>query len=113
MTILNQTPIMEIDPRWIEAAAALLIGAAICFVIFIFTVCIGCDGGSVTALFATVAAVLISTLIFIGAPEIETERNEYEAIIDETVPIAEVYEKYEVVEQRGDIWVLEDKEINE
>ena len=34
---------------------------------------------------------------------------EYEATIDENVSMKEVYERYEIVEQRGDIWVLRDK----
>ena len=36
--------------------------------------------------------------------------TQYECLIDKSVSMTEVYEKYEVVEQRGDIWVLEDKE---
>ena len=39
-----------------------------------------------------------------------TERYRYEATIDDSVSITEVYDHYNVVEQRGDIWVLEDKE---
>ena len=38
------------------------------------------------------------------------ERNQYECIIDDSVSINEVYENYNVLERRGDIWVLEDKE---
>lgn len=38
------------------------------------------------------------------------ERNQYECIIDDSVSINEVYENYNVIERRGDIWVLEDKE---
>lgn len=36
--------------------------------------------------------------------------TQYECLIDDSVSFAEVYDKYIVVEQRGDIWVLEDKE---
>ena len=39
-----------------------------------------------------------------------TGRYKYEATIDENVPFTEVYEKYDVVKQKGDIWVLKDKE---
>lgn len=41
---------------------------------------------------------------------VPTGRYQYEVTIDETVSISEVYDNYEVIEQRGDIWVLEDKE---
>ena len=37
------------------------------------------------------------------------ERNQYECIIDDSVSINEVYEKYNVIERRGKIWILEDK----
>lgn len=33
----------------------------------------------------------------------------YECIIDSNVSFVELYEKYNVIEQRGDIWVLEEK----
>ena len=39
-----------------------------------------------------------------------TGRYKYEATIDEDVPFTEVYKKYDVVKQKGDIWVLRDKE---
>lgn len=39
-----------------------------------------------------------------------TGRYRYEATIDDSVSITEVYDRYNVVEQRGDIWILEDKE---
>ena len=41
-----------------------------------------------------------------------TGRYKYEATIDENVPFIEVYEKYDVVKQKGNIWVLKDKEVN-
>lgn len=43
--------------------------------------------------------------------EIEpTGRYRYEVTIDDSVSITEVYDHYNIIEQRGDIWVLEDKE---
>ena len=54
------------------------------------------------------------TNIVIGAVDLEKSKNtgryKYEATIDENVPFMEVYEKYDVVKQKGDIWVLRDKE---
>lgn len=38
-----------------------------------------------------------------------TDRYKYECTIDESVSIQDIYDRYEVVEQRGEIWVLEDK----
>ena len=50
----------------------------------------------------------------VGANDIEepTGRYRYEATIDDSVSITEVYDRYKVVERRGDIWILEDKEEN-
>lgn len=36
-------------------------------------------------------------------------RQRHECILDSNVSFVELYEKYDVVEQRGDIWVLEEK----
>lgn len=36
--------------------------------------------------------------------------NQYECLIDKSVSMEDVYEKYTVIERRGDIRVLEDKE---
>lgn len=47
--------------------------------------------------------------IGILAPQVETDRKRYEAIIDDSVTFHEIYEKYKVIDQRGDIWILEDK----
>lgn len=48
--------------------------------------------------------------IGILAPQVETDRKQYEVIIDDSVTFHEIHEKYKVVDQRGDIWILEDKE---
>ena len=49
-----------------------------------------------------------------GAVDLEKSKNtgryKYEATIDKDVPFTEVYKKYDVVKQKGDIWVLRDKE---
>lgn len=37
------------------------------------------------------------------------DRKRYECFIDDSVSMKEVYERYKIIEQRGDIWVLEDK----
>ena len=59
---------------------------------------------------------LIITFITLEAANLEktehTGRYKYEATIDENVPFIEVYKKYDVVKQKGDIWVLKDKEVN-
>ena len=42
--------------------------------------------------------------------EVESGRNRYECLIDDTVPFVEVVENYDVVSQRGELWILEDRD---
>ena len=59
------------------------------------------------------AVLLIMTLIAdlsLIFYEVPTNRYRYEVTIDESVTITEIYDNYDVIEQRGDIWILEDKE---
>ena len=57
----------------------------------------------------SISSLVIALVIGILSPKHLTG-YEYEATIDENVSMKEVYERYEIVEQRGDIWVLKDKE---
>lgn len=56
-------------------------------------------------------ALLCTVLVCVFVPTTHTGEYEYECIIDESVSFNELYEKYEIVEQRGSIWVLKDKGI--
>lgn len=110
VTILNQTEIIRTSLSYIiitilltfiiMAAAALCYGFAETY-----------DYGP-AILFGVVAAFLLVLFIYVQFKDhtINTGRYEYEAIISEDVSFTELYEKYEVVEQRGEIWVLKDKE---
>lgn len=64
-------------------------------------------------IFGTISLLaMIAMPIIIGTSKSHwrtNERNQYECIIDDSVSINEVYENYNVIERRGDIWVLEDK----
>ena len=55
---------------------------------------------------------LIGCLLSVGfGPFTETKR--YEVTFDDEVPIVKVIENYNIIEQRGQIFILEDKEISE
>ena len=54
--------------------------------------------------------IIIITSITSSQKLIPTGRCQYEVTIDDTVSFTELNDKYEVVEQRGKIWILEDKE---
>ena len=59
---------------------------------------------------------LIISFITLEAANLEktehTGQYKYEATIDDNVPFIEVYKKYDIVKQKGDLWVLKDKEKN-
>ena len=107
MTILNQTEILiSIFPEW--AILLTIIG------IFVAGALITCGTASETTALQIGGCVLF--FIFMTAGYIGvifkqgSGRYQYECLLDDTVPYTEIYDKYEVVEQRGSIWVLEDKE---
>lgn len=53
--------------------------------------------------------VLIFVFSWIGRTFVPNRITQYECTIDKDVSFVELYEKYNVIEQRGDIWVLEEK----
>lgn len=60
------------------------------------------------ALICTVSTI-VNFYIYCAKTE-PTGRYRYEVTIDKSVSITDVYDNYNVIEQRGEIWVLEDKE---
>lgn len=102
ITILNQTEITEMG-LW-----SLLVGV-LAFIIVIFFIGAMAKFEAWSAVLGGVVGFIVLVSIFASSVE-PTGRYRYECTIDKSVSMTEVYEKYEVVEQRGDIWVLEDKE---
>ena len=49
--------------------------------------------------------------IFFGTEATDGYYNKYEVIIDDTYSFKELYEKYDVIEQRGNVYVIQDKEL--
>lgn len=108
--ILNKTPIYAV----VGWANAVFVLSCIIFVISLLTMCYAvakdfdilfCFG--LVTLF--VSAMVLFTIGF-WAPEKETDRYRYEVIMDEGVSFEDIYNNYDVIEQRGEICVLEDKE---
>jgi hypothetical protein len=109
VNILNQEAVTE-NPDWsVWALIILAIVAVVCWIIvasrneneiFDFIICllgVGCG----LAFFA----------VMLFDPQAPTDRYRYECTIDESVSIQDIYDNYEVIEQRGQIWILEDKEV--
>lgn len=105
MTIVNQYPVMaERAPVWVIFLT--ILGIAICSCILVLSLA-NKSWSAVIISGCFIASFCI--LLFLGAQKRETGRNRYECLIDGTTPFIEVGENYDIVEQRGDLWVLEDK----
>ena len=108
ITVLNQTEITDMPKCF-----GFIIGTCMLLTVLFFIGMIIFDNITL-GLLSLIAGVccLISVLIG-GINEQPTGRYEYECIIDESVDFVDIYKKYKVIEQRGDIWVLVDKESEE
>lgn len=52
---------------------------------------------------------VLAFIIFLVGLFTSNTISRYECTIDSNVSFVELYEKYDVIEQRGDIWILEGK----
>ena len=53
--------------------------------------------------------IIVFTGILILEHSVMTPVNQYEVIMNDTVPFVKVIEKYDFIEQHGDIYILQDK----
>jgi hypothetical protein len=100
ITVLSQEAAVDFN-------ATVFFGLLLVFVIIGAVVSVATDSNGLG-----VGLVLACMLIFaMPAAYNESEtRFRYECTIDESVSMTDVYERFEIIERRGDIWVLEDKE---
>lgn len=108
ITILN-TIMVDDYARWVLPTVL-----ALGFICIVSLVLMLNSNDSGVIIFGTISLLaMIAMPIIIGTSKSHwriNERNQYECIIDDGTSINEVYENYNVIERRGDIWVLEDKE---
>ena len=104
ITVLNKIAVTGV-PSWvlISAAAILIIG------LIVFAISIIAEWPTWTAIVPIIIILLVWLLCGILNITIKTGEYQYECIIDDSVPYNEVVDNYKIIEQRGDIWVLEDK----
>ena len=67
----------------------------------------GCVG--VTSLLLGLVIFLVGTGFIMDLNEYETGRYKYEVILDDDYPASDLYGKYNIIDQRGEIWVIEDR----
>lgn len=108
ITILNTT-IVDEYAQWVLPTVLAL--GLICIVALVLMLNSKDTGVPIFGTISLLAMIAIHIIVITSKSHWRTnERNQYECIIDDSVSINEVYENYNVLERRGDIWVLEDKE---
>lgn len=104
ITILNKTSVAGL-PTWVSVLAFIIFVTGL----IVFAVSMILDG----PVWITTSSLIISLSIMVTCGIlkciIKTGEYRYECIINDSVPYNEVAENYKIIEQRGDIWVLQDK----
>ena len=104
ITVLNKIAVTGV-PSW-----ALVSAIIICIIGFIvFAISIIIEWRTLTAIVPIIVILFIWFICGIFNITFKTGEYRYECIIDDSVPYNKVVENYKIIEQRGDIWVLEDK----
>ena len=112
--ILNQTEIMSTPSMW-KTLVIIAIITSILSLIFI-AICeeyewdIARLGGITILILSTICFLIGFVVSMCTINTIHTGRYRYEVTVDDDITFDEIMDKYDVVEQRGEIWVLEDKE---
>ena len=107
ITILN-TIIVDDYAQWVLPTVLAL--GFICIVALVLMLNSNDSGVIIFGTISLLAMIAIPIIVITSKSHWRTnERNQYECIIDDSVSINEVYENYNVIERRGDIWVLEEK----
>ena len=105
--ILTKEPILELS-KTLSIICMILFAVFIISLICMF-VFIGKGYCEHLAIFAIISLVSLSSTLIIQSYAKPTGRYKYKVTIDKSVSMIEVYEKYNVIEQDGKIWTIEDK----
>ena len=104
--ILNRTDIMAHPSWWTTLLVVFAIIAAPSLV-----TALSCTNDWVGIISMIMFAISMAALLVLGIiePKEPTGRYQYEVMMDESVPFEDVLENYDIVEQKGKIWILKDK----
>lgn len=103
ITVLNKIAVTGV-PSWIVLSAIILFTIGL----LVFIVSLIADGPAWTVIISLVGLLILVICSILDAT-IKAGEYRYECIIDDSVSYNEVVENYNIIEQRGNIWVLEDK----
>lgn len=107
--VLNKTEIMTISDAGLIWTLILIIGGLIGIVLFLCLTYI--NENFVIGTIFSILALFSGFVVLAAASESKpTGRYQYEVTIDESVLFDDVFENYDIIEQKGKLWILEDKE---
>lgn len=109
---LNTEEILA-PPEWTTTVGLVCIAFTVIFLVL--TIGNYTDGHKIPATVFGILCILsvmsgIGTTFINECVEKPTGRYRYEVTLDDSVTFEYIYDHYKIIEQRGDIWVLEDKE---
>lgn len=111
MTILNQEQIMT---NTNDTGMLFLFFIAFILVIILAMIPADVNDGIFWVIVTAIITCVIGAIILcFSSDETGTGRYKYEVLLSDEIDFKEIYEKYDIKEQRGEIWVLEDKEVEE
>ena len=105
VTILNKIAMTGL-PIWATVLAMVIFILGIG--VFVISIMTDFDWPTWTAIFPILGLVVLIISGILNCT-IKTGEYRYECTIDDSVSYNEIVENYKIIEQRGDIWVLEDK----
>jgi hypothetical protein len=103
VNILNQTDIM-VKPDWY--LPVVIIFAMVFAICFLFTI----NEWSIYPMTIGFPAFMALLLVLAYTKDIPSGRYQYSVTIEDSASINEVYDLYTIVEKRGYLYILEDKE---
>ena len=118
VTILNEIEVVRVVNETFNSTAgciALIVTVLICAIAGFFTGRLDCSellstltGGMIGIILGLIFMAVFGTM-FRYPPETVTIMQ-YEVTVDDSVSLTDFYEHYNIIEQRGDIFVVEEKE---
>lgn len=104
ITVLSQEPILTGN-----FGLAVVVGVfAFCGILFIGAIL---DWHQIIAGLLSILACAMAAVFILQITAEPTGRYRYEATISPDVSVVDLLEQYDVTDRRGDIWIIEDKEI--
>ncbi len=102
ITVLTQTELYDVNE-------ALVIIPAIVVWIGALFLCACLDVGENATMIVSAILVIVAAIILYNVFKYPTGEYQYECLIDESVSMTEFYERYDVIDQRGEIYKIKEK----